>query len=571
MAKEDIKTPKTPSTIDDYSLIPRLNYTDPSVYHDGGTPHFKVPKMLQPTRSMQFEPDGIETLDAEYDQLRYDGSYAPIIKLNNLVIEEINIKQMTIKYEGFLAELSLTVLDTNGIIQFGDSPGMNASIDVVITPSIPNVYKNIHVQFEVTEYSVSGDLLFYKGRHKVINMQQRHDYGMIKYPGCPNVRGRTTSVGDTGDDTISCNPAPNPKPNTWEYLHEIAGRCGLGFATTDQCKEIEDRLPRLLRSQSYSDFIEEQIKFSGLDEDSIFDVWIDLYGYLTMVNLSWVLNNEITFRHLSLNVITGMRSQIDELPEQKAQVMHRTLTNYNKLNTTNNALIENNYEWITDNVFEQYIGNLERRTVFTPRGVRDGNNDLKDIEVQEVEPSIDGLHSEDYEKHTVSFYCEFNDYDTKLQQNVRTHYLDKQRAKRFKVQLTNANLGLHRGTLVNISIWDERPIQKATLVQGSDKFKEAQNTKANNPDTGLNNRDLMQDPDVQYPNLTLTGLYYIDGMEFEYNASKHDITQYLYLIKKGAMTTPYNKYGTPTVEVVYPKKSEAGSGEDNSGSQGKDI
>ena len=547
MAKEDIKTPKQATTVNDYSLIPKMNYTDPAVYHDGGVPHHRIVKLYEPTNSLYFSEDGLETHDPQYDQLRYEGSYVPIVKLNNNVIDEVNIESLEITYRDFLAEISMCVHDIDGIIRFGDSPGMNASIDVIITPSIPNVYKNIALQFEITSFSVSGDMLFYSGRNKILNMQQRIDWGMIKYPGCPNKRGFSTSVGDGGEDIIYCNPSPNPKPNTWEYLHEIAIKCGLGFAATDQCREIQDRLPRLLRSQSYSDFIQEQIKFGGLDENSIFDVWVDLYGYLTMVNLPWVLNNDITFRHLSLNVISGVRSQIDDVPKQQATVMHRSLTNYNKLPSPNNALIENNYEWITENYDQQWKGNLERRTIFTPKGVRIGKNTLKDQEVQQIETSVDGLHSEDYEKHYVSFYCEFNDYDTKLQQSIRENYLQKQRAKIFKVELTNANLGLMRGTLVNVSIWEDRDKQRATLVQGTDKMAETDNVKPQNPDTGLNNRDLMVDADIQYPNMSLTGLYYIDGMSFKFDLEKHDIKQTLYLIKKGALTTPHNKYSTPTV------------------------
>ena len=542
MAQEDVKTPKESTTTDDYSLIPKLNYTDPAVYHDGGVPHHRIARLYEPTNSLGFTEKGLQTYDPQYDQLRYEGSYVPIVKLNNNVIDEVNIESLEITYRDFLPEITMCVHDIDGMIRFGDSPGMNASIDVIITPSIPNVYKNIALQFEITSFSVSGDMLFYSGRNKILNMQQRIDWGMIKYPGCSNTRG-----GDDGEDTVSCNPSPNPKPNTWEYLHEIAIKCGLGFAATDKCKDIEDRLPRLLRSQSYSDFIQEQIKFGGLDENSIFDVWVDLYGYLTMVNLPWVLNNDITFRHLSLNVISGVRSQIDNVPEQTATVMHRTLTNYNKFNTPNNALIENNYEWITENFDQQWKGNLERRTVFIPRGVRGGNNTLKDQEVQQVETSVDGLHSEDYEKHYVSFYCEFNDYDTKLQESIRENYLQKQRAKIFKVELTNANLGLMRGTLVNISIWEDRDKQRATLLQGTDKMAETQNIKPQNPDTGMNNKDLMQDDSIQYPNASVSGLYYIDGMSFKFDLEKHDIKQTLYLIKKGALTTPYNKYSTPTV------------------------
>ena len=542
---QDLKQSYDSVNTGDFSLIPPLDYTDPIVRHDGGAPHHTIPVLYEPERSLNMDKRGMEVANQEYDQTEYLGIFVPIIKLNNVVLYEANIERCVIKYEGFLSKITLIVRDSKKIIQFADSPGMNGSIDVTITPSIPNVYRNIAMQFEITSFNVAGDTLYYDGRQKVINMEQRLDWGMIKYPGC---------------SPPLCNVPPNPKPNTWEYLHEIALRCGLGFQTTDQCREIEDRLPRLLRSQSYSDFIEEQIEFGGLDENSIFDVWIDAYGYITMVNLPWVLDNDITFRHLSLGVITGIRSQIDELQKPTVSTMHRTLTNFNINVSPSNVLLEHQYEWITQNFKQQYRGNLERRTTFTPRGVRGGNNNLQDIEVQQHEGSADGDHTEDYEKHTVSFYCDFNDYDTKLQQCIRHNYLERLRAKRLKVVMQRANLGLQRGTLVNISIWEAETSRKSQLIQGSSHIGETDKTEPDNPDTGLNNRTYIGQEGNQVPNGAVSGLYYIDGMEFEWDNWNRDIKQTLYLIKKGRMSNPANKYSTPVVNPDWiPTKSPAGA------------
>lgn len=528
------------SVTSDYSLIPDLNYTDPIVRHDGGAPHYTIPVIIEPSNSLNEKLP--EVSNQEYDQERYLGVFTPVVKLNNLVIYESEIIKCEITYEGFLSTIYLEIDDKSKRIQKVDSPGMNGSIDIAITPSIPDIYRTINMQFEITSFNVSNTTLYYSGRHKIINMEQRKDWGMIKYPGC---------------GPPLCNVPPNPKPNTWEYLHEIAKRCGLGFQTTDQCREIEDRLPRLLRSQSYTDFIEEQIKFGGLDENSIFDVWVDVYGYLTMVNLPWIFNNDISFRHLSITTVVGPRTQIDRLMKPKAMTTHRTLWNMNAKQEVDNLEIAN-YIWETSNYTQQFFGNLERRTIFTPRGVRDGKNDIKTIEVQQKEPSADGEHTEDYEKYTVSFYCDFNEYDTKLQENIRKNYLDRLRAKKLILELTRANLGLQRGTLINVAIMEGDNILKTKLMTGTNQMGETDDTTPHLPDIQPNPKDYMVQDGNPYPNPAISGLYYIDGMKFEWDNWHKDIRQTLILIKKGRLTNPTNKYSVPAIHTTWlPEDSDA--------------
>jgi hypothetical protein len=60
-----------------------------------------------------------------------------------------------------------------------------------------------------------------------------------------------------------------------------------------------------MQHENFKEFIDRQIKISGLDEDSIFDVWIDLYRYITMVNVSWVLTEDIDVNHLAINAVVG--------------------------------------------------------------------------------------------------------------------------------------------------------------------------------------------------------------------------------------------------------------------------
>ena len=46
-------------------------------------------------------------------------------------------------------------------------------------------------------------------------------------------------------------------------------------------------------------------------------------------------------------------------------------------------------------------------------------------------------------------------------------------------------------------------------------------------------------------NIAISGIYYIDGVEFEYNKSREDIIQTLYLVKKGDINNWDNRTSEP--------------------------
>ena len=57
----------------------------------------------------------------------------------------------------------------------------------------------------------------------------------------------------------------------------------------DELEKIKDTKVRLMRNQNYKECILEHLKFSGLDDKSFFNAWIDLYGYLEVCNMSWIM------------------------------------------------------------------------------------------------------------------------------------------------------------------------------------------------------------------------------------------------------------------------------------------
>ena len=72
----------------------------------------------------------------------------------------------------------------------------------------------------------------------------------------------------------------------------------------------------------------------------------------------------------------------------------------------------------------------------------------------------------------------------------------------------------------------------------------------------INQDDLIRDSDAWMPNIKLSGLYYIDGMKFEYDPNVGKIDQTIYLIKKGSTSGYMNKFnGLGVPEDKYPDKT----------------
>ena len=563
--KEDIKTPKDFPVSEDNSLIPPINYTDPFVYHDGVSLGDIVMKPLDKQDAINYDEEGNFGVEVEYDNIKVEGIYQPIIKYNNTVLNADAINRMELDYSDFYPKLYLqidTLYETN--IEFNDTPGMNNRITVIIIPPKDGAYKKISLNFKINNHIRIGDIIYVDAEVSILPLEQQRCKHIVYTDcppgsitsGCKNVRGKVGSNIEGTEDTegtISCNPEYSAKPNTWEYLHEIALQCGLGFASTDECQNIQDRLPRLVASGSYYDFIQNQIQFSGIDENSIFDVWLDLYGCITMVNIPYLISSDITYRHLSLKVFTGIWPTGSNTPDLKIEEVHRTLSNFNQMPAKSNAEIKS-YKWIVDNSDIYWAGNLQTLHSFTPEGVQSGENTISTSQVEVIENSIDGSHVEDYEiSRWLGIAVEVNDYNICEQKMIRNQYFANLNHKLLEVELSYPNLGIQRGTLINISIFTDDDIQKAKLMTSSSNLSGDTSTKMQNPSLEENSKDIILDNDMMVPNAEYSGLYYVHKMKFVYESfdgwTGTGIKQYLYLFKKGPTSNIENKYTSPKINV----------------------
>lgn len=496
------------------------NRTDPIVRHDPSVKWGNVVKTLT-VQNDSSEKTGRQ--GQQIDTLKVDGIFVPIVKLNNYVLTTDHIIWMKLYNDRFTPYLDITVNDKLGDIQLRDVPGLNNVITVVITAPVDGVYKKIVLDFYITNVIYNGTTITYSAELRLLPFEKNH-LKQIKFyhpsPGC---------------SAKECKLGPNDHPTTYELLHVLALEAGLGFAATQQTKEIKDDRYRLAQAEKYKDIIQKHIKFGGLDENSIFDAWVDLYGYLVMVNVPWVMNEKVKPNELGIIPMANPIATSDNTNTTKAddKMVHRLITNFNGMSAENNLMIHS-WDNIVDTTANFYNGTNNTYNLMIPKG-NGGENNVETLNITQKEISQDGINEPDeYTFECTSFDgFEMNSLNGTLKQK-RNHdkYFERIRSRMLKVTLERPNLGIERGTLISVMIFEQtaegkRAITANTASIFGDKSQD---------DPGVFPMEYVTDARIALPNPAISGIYYIDGMDFEYDEDSQRIWQSLYLIKKGNLT-----------------------------------
>lgn len=555
-----------------------INYTDPWVYHDPSVESSTVVRLYQPTTTNKdAEERGVGT-NEPYDSLNVDGIFFPIIKFNNTVIDHYMIEYMKISYDysDFYPSLLLYIQDPNNSIAFSDTPGPNNVLTIIIVPPKDGLYKKISLDFYIDScyFDKLANRITVYASYKFLPFEQTVSGSQIKYGGCPNKLGKVTSNNSEGDGTVECNGEPQIKPNFWEMAHEICLSTGLGLATTDNIKDINDRLPRVINQpMTYSKYIQSQIKMAGVDENSVFDCWIDLYRYLVIVNVAWVLNEDVKYKNLVTQASLGFAPSDQSGPEVRVKRTFRTLTNFDQLGEPSDLQFDpDSFEEIIDNT-QKFTGYTQNTNVLGVRGgSSDAVNGINEKDITRNPSSVDDDHKEDYET-VVMTHCTNRidvEYNTNLQKNIRENFFRKYRSKRYKLKLIRPNFGLNRGTLVNVVSFTTDTKEKLALLESSTNVDGNNTIEKDNisaelkASTGMSLRDIAINSGIPVTETQKNGIYYIDGMTFEYSYGDNEIVQTLYLIKKGSQTNLNNKYTSPRLG---PNEFGEPSSESSPGSQ----
>ncbi len=508
------------------------NRTDPILRHDSPYTAETIAMLYRPQREEGSDP-GVPQDNVQRDAIHY-----PLIRVNNHILLEDSIVHFALHHDRFMPYIELTFRDTDNVVQFSDMPGLDNVVTVVMIENHPVAHRPVKLNFYVTECRIDGSLFYILAEFKCLPLEkQQFKQDVFHYP--------------SGGCTAKwCQLGPNFHPTTYEFLHVIAENCGLGFSATQKCRSIKDDRFRLLKKEKYRDAAQEHTACGGLDENSIFDSWIDPWGTLVMVNLPWVMNEPVAPDELGSLITTSVETADAGSEGTKVTpptMVHRILCNVSRVTGINNMMIKS-IEKIVDLSSGYYSGTLTEYNTVQATGTDGGTNNLKTMQIQERENSKTAVkNTTDFEFHNQHFAgFEMSMLTPTVQQrHIHDEYFKQQRAHMFKATLMQPNFGLERGMLCMVLWFAQDPTQKAIILSQSPNLEEGgdgeQPRKTTDEDESIFNQ---YEPVMD---TVLSGMYYIDGIVWEYgndyDTEGNKIQQHLYLIKKGPVTQYYDKTG----------------------------
>lgn len=516
-----------------------VNPLDPIVYHDPIVSGSVIVKMQNAVKSAVSQLN-VPNMPRDWSMNRVNGINTPVVYLNGIVLESNNIEALSLIYTDFLPTLKIIVRDTTKKYNLPDRPGLNNYVTVYIGPNIEGKYKGMKWNFYIldVDIDINRTRAIYTCEYKNIPLiEEQINPVVIKYKGCP---------------AKNCLHDDQTMPTMFELCHEIAKEVGLGFAAMSDCKNSNNRTKRMLTHMSYKDFIEYNLSISGENETEVYDAWVDLRGYLTLVNLYTALNDEVDPANLAMYAETGLHASHDSLPNQKFRLCRRLLTNSKHTKSASNVIIKE-YWQINDlnNIYNH--GTLSTMYYMCPIG-NNGLNGVSPEQVRIVEDSKDGKETSQYEinKYTGWSFVSCEEYNITRQNNIRTAYLYKKRANMLTIVLTQPNYAIDRGMLVSVAIMKYDYKSKVRIAKSTSVLVDNSLDETIEPDdvidldnTNINMNDVLYNDGIGLIDPSISGLYYVDGMRFDYFNNNENIQQYLYLIRREPLTNYINHTTIP--------------------------
>lgn len=499
------------------------NETDPKVVFD--------PK-IEKTEIKKYIIDRDESSSAVNGHTvptRVDGVLIPIIKINTQVISENDIISMKLNYTDFLPSIEIIVNKANYLKL--STPGMVNKITLVILPPIDGAYKKISIDFDITSV---------------------HDYGnRVRYFGnyfLPELNKKFTKCIKNSKNSLT----------TYELFEEVAKLTKLGYAVTQQVKEVADSKIRLMRSQNYPQVLQEHLKFSGLNNESIYISWIDLYGYLVLCNVAWVMKQKKTIADYSMHSQYGLNLTdpiVKDDPTFFGEETFRTITNWRLNEGKSNNKIQS-YEWIINNNAIK-INGTDNTFYAIDHIVKGGTNNITSENIKITDDTEEGKQFEDYYKYQkVSFIGvemgSEEDGNTPIlyQEKRRDAYLAKLNSKKLKVVMVEPNYGLNRGFMIQVSVFEYDRYLKSEMMKNAPNTSKQGDDSTDVPEKFDENTEILSNENIGILNTSISGMYFIDGMEFEYSDKSRKINQVLYLIKRDPSMSYLNAVSKQKIDNV---------------------
>lgn len=509
---------------DKFELVEPYNPTDPVVKFD---PELDKSYIVVPYANTETNDESGPFKKEFGAQTRHDAIMVPLVQINQMKLGDDQIETVEISISKFFPELYLKIYDYNNSLSKLNSPGMTSIVTVIMAAPIEGVSKKISIDFYIIDSTTNPD-----GTIEI--------FGEMSIPSLNQVKNE--QIG-------------NDKMSTYDFLKQIAQDTKLGFAATEKCEEINDARWRQIYSKTFKDYINEQLSFAGLDNDSVFDAWVDQFGYLVMVNMSYVMSEEIDSNQLMMRVVKGSNftEKKDMVEEQEYEEVLRMITNARDIPGDNNAQFSRLSEELQNDLIKDE-GTANK--YYYMKSIGDENTICQE-EMEINEPSVDGKKNKDTYKFDK---CEFigfemdEDSPILVQKKIVSRMKAMMNYKQIFVEMEKPNYYLQRGTLLNVNFEDyDAETKKTTIMNNANvTVSEDETTTISNvsdileDDPGIDNnemsevKDALMNEQTSFTNYALSGIYYINDIIYKYDKGNNRIIQCMHLVKRGSRTNLIN-------------------------------
>ncbi len=193
--------------------------------------------------------------DSEVSMMNTMGKIVPLVKINNKIIEQGDIKSLRLESSRYLPTLSLTFYDRDNITTLIDTPGPDDYIHVQIIPRFDGIYKKINLLFYIKDISMSIS-------KQIITIDAEYTI-----PGLDNAVLKSYG-----------------KLDTYTLYNTISQELGLGFCSNISTKATNDNRYTYITNDTYINSL-RKMYLNGGTSPVVLSSWIDLYNNINLIDL----------------------------------------------------------------------------------------------------------------------------------------------------------------------------------------------------------------------------------------------------------------------------------------------
>jgi hypothetical protein len=444
----------------------------------------------------------------------------PLIVVNNYPFQRDDVKSFNLSSSGLYPTVSVTLIDTRKIFTVDSFPRDGDKMTVFINSKNESTYKSIHMDFEITDISVTRNK---EGDPNKVRVFGRASIPKLFAENCQHL-----------EEDTSIN-----------HLQTIATELKLGLASNiDETTDLQVRIQPFI---NYLDFINQIVSTSYISDDSFQNFFIDQYYYLNFIDINKIFN--------ALNPsIKDFQETVSSLPVSYAEEMESSTDNDNiptKLFLTNKSNFSTNNNYVgkyriinQSNTIDEIHGHFrdvqiyddnaeERLDEFRIEALSTDPANLTDIQ----EPLKGNRESEEYLDLVKHKYMGRQEVGEEGIGNVHQNYIfaqlhnrrnfDETQKIKLEVTLPTFNPSLYRYMKIPVLLYhiDQEQLETSNRLDDTKKS-------AGFSDSAIDNGPRDEPKPDQILDQFLSGYYIVESIDISYKDTIGNFTQKVTLIRR---------------------------------------